>query len=828
MRACLVIFSILLCALVFLGSNCETTDYNTYDSPNYHPPTPEDNFPTDDDTDDYQHGDDDASGPAELPQWLSNRPYLQNRSLWGQDIDMDDPEWVRNLGCMGIGNGKVFGILGDQYPLGTWHNLGGPTYEMDLKWFTDKEPWLIVNNNYLEPTRQSIGRVRKTPVVIATHTNDRLEWTSVNFAPIGTPNELTEHALVSIWIVRNLGVTPVQDVYLEIDSNFGRYQSGSLIEQNYDGRWLSIRPLGVEPVAGDANNDMWIPFGTLAAGQEKVVVLPYVFTRGGEDPRAIFEAIRDTDVDTLLGATIRWWNEWFAGMTTIDTPSEKFNDLLYSLALAVKVNQAEQGGICQMSQYSHIWNRDTHGPTMYFPLLGLGEDVRDALDYHWGAVLQNGGLSNAYAADLDISNPPPPPDWDAMGVMGGFTRAEGPSTIVLQYENLYKANGDITVIEERWGMLKHALLKQQFVDGCLLHFSGDETFEDIMEVSFGENPLPDPDESVLSLYSSLLMIRASHFMADMAERLGYTDDADTFTQLIHDVEQCLEDTYWVAGRGLYAIKAQTDTREPFPYPYEDISTMPLWLDAMPRDDERVIENFETVMDLLGRRDGTIVSTLPWFYQLLLPHIGNAIQTGMSHAYWLNNLDKMFHPTADIAFERWQDVPTPAGFTDEGVIVTDYGHLQLIREPWGVVANVSARFRSWESGIMGHAFLFHLSGYDYSVPDGRVSLAPHLPRKWSDFALRALAYGDARFDLEVLREGRTGRRIILTTDADASFELSLVVPLDGEVSSVEINGNSLPGSQYEASTNNYGRTVVTFAPLDIPADAEVDIVITTVE
>ena len=71
------------------------------------------------------------------------------------------------------------------------------------------------------------------------------------------------------------------------------------------------------------------------------------------------------------------------------------------------------------------------------------------------------------------------------------------------------ATGDLSRIEERWSMLKHAVLKQMYVDGCLLYFSTDETFEDLMEVAFSENFLEEPDYSTLSLYSSLLVIRAA-------------------------------------------------------------------------------------------------------------------------------------------------------------------------------------------------------------------------------------------------------------------------------------------------------------------------------
>ncbi|MFC1888670.1 hypothetical protein ACFL4G_02825, partial [Thermodesulfobacteriota bacterium] len=71
----------------------------------------------------------DGSDDGNQAQWLKDRPRLQNRSLWQQEIDMADPPGPRALGCIAVGNGRVYGNLGDQYPLAAWHNLGGPTYQ---------------------------------------------------------------------------------------------------------------------------------------------------------------------------------------------------------------------------------------------------------------------------------------------------------------------------------------------------------------------------------------------------------------------------------------------------------------------------------------------------------------------------------------------------------------------------------------------------------------------------------------------------------------------------------------------------------------------------
>lgn len=816
--ALIISVMVLILSLLFLFS-CEFNDAEEKEdckAPDYN---------DDDDNDDNDAGDDDDSGPEDLPQWLLDRPYLQNRSLWAQTVNMDNRIFPRRLGCIGVGNGKVFGILGNQYPLATWHNFGGPHYQKTIKWFSDKEPWIYIDGKRKTADRQSISRVKSSAIVIVELENENLEWTSVNFAPHFPGEPMAEQAMISIWILRNIGEDPLGAVELEIDSNFGKYAEGNLRELLLDDRILNIRTIGQSTTAGKRENDIRIQAGALAPGEEIVFPVLYMFTTTDNDqPDEIFDTIYRAGTNTLLESTVQWWENWASEMTTFATPEEKFNDLLSGLAVAIKINQAATGGVSEMNQYAHTWLRDIHGPSVYYPLIGLKNDYKDMIDYLWGAILLEGHLANAFELNLDISDLPPQPDWENMGTMSGRTRAEGPSALILEYENYYKATGDLDLLEERYGMLRHALLKQQFVDGCLLHFSSDETFEDVMEVAFSENFINEPDESTLSAYSSLLMIRAAEFMATLADLLGYSTDAAEYQQLTTDVIDCFEDTYWMSGKGFYAVKAQTDTRVPFHRPYEDISTIPIWLSVNGLDESRVVENFESLMDILGHPNGTISSTVGWPYNLIFGFAKEGVQTGMSHAYWLNNLDKMFHPLADESFRRWQNVFSRAGFTDEAVIVDDYSHLAMLREPFSFVGDISSRFRSWESGLMGHAFLYHLTGFDYHLPEGWVKLAPHLPPEWNKMEFFRLPYGAGRFDLAVFILEKAGRMIEIQTDSNASFSLDLTVPVDGNVSGILLDGTPLPVSNYDVEQNDYGRWVVRFDPIQVPANTVMEILI----
>ncbi len=244
------------------------------------------------------------------------------------------------------------------------------------------------------------------------------------------------------------------------------------------------------------------------------------------------------------------------------------------------MNQAATGALSEMSEYAYTWLRDDHGPAIFYPRIGLAADFRDMLDYAYGVAVPNGDISNALPADSDLADLLPPPDWRSLPQFTYRTRAESPSFLVLEYEAYERATGDGSRGADRFDLLYHALFQQQFVDGCLQYYSGDETFEDTKQASFGQNALSEPDESTLSAYSSFAMIRASRYLSDLATRLGRADDAARLTQLATDVSRCLDEVFWIPSPGHYAIEASTATRVPDPRPYEDVSTMPLWLDLL--------------------------------------------------------------------------------------------------------------------------------------------------------------------------------------------------------------------------------------------------------
>ena len=126
--------------------------------------------------------------------------------------------------------------------------------------------------------------------------------------------------------------------------------------------------------------------------------------------------------------------------------------------------------------------------------------------------------------------------------------------------------------------------------------------------------------------------------------------------------------------------------------------------------------------------------------------------------------------------------------------------------------------------MGQAFLYHLTGFDYNLPEGWVELAPHLPPEWDNMEFHRLPFGKGRFDLSVSSAEKKGRYISIQTDLETAFSLNLTVPIDGNVSTILLDGEVLPAGKYDVEINDYQRSVIRFDPIQIPVDSTVEILI----
>ena len=733
-----------------------------------------------------------AQIPEDAPSYLLNRPELTDWSLWESTYDHGNPIPTRRIGGFGTGNGRVFSMIACKPPFTTLHNLTGPHYQKHLRFFSDKTFTLSLNGEPVSWEKERCRRVRGTAIYVTRLDSGDLSLWTVDFTPLGEgmAELLASNTLVRMIILHNRGDETVGEVSLAVETVSGDV-SGNLILETIldDGRKLAAGYASSGTRVKGKNNGLVLDITDLPSQGQFVAEFVIAFTKDG-NPEDVFDAVALLDPDTMLDATLTSWEAFSdqgAGITTSDA---MFNDLMEGLSVTIGTQQAETGGMSQMSEYSGVWLRDIMGGARFYPLIGRIEDYRRMLDYYWLAALEHGNIANSLDIDIELETLPAQPDWENLPEFSGRESAESPSYLVMHYKAWLQATGDWAPLEERYGMLRHALLRQDIRNECLLPFSDDETFRPAMAVAFGHSVFNEYQKTHLSANSSFLWVAAAEFMTQVAQHLGYEEHAQEYTAMAQKVRDCTEQHYWLDSQGFYAPMIDIETLEPVDRPFEDVNTKPLWIGYLKPDDLKAQANILNTLDRLASEDGLFYSPLHPSYEFLsrLMDVEKGVVTGMTYGYQLDNLARMDHPRAEASFLMYRRFFHGTGNVSEGEVVDDFGRFVYLYEPFGFVCDLTARYRSWEGGINGAAMIQYLFGLELDALNGRIGLAPHLPEGWDFAEMQNGRFGDVRFRINVEDHGKLRR---VTVDRlTGPLRIDATVSVTGDIQRVVVNGTTV--------------------------------------
>jgi hypothetical protein len=746
----------------------------------------------------------DSLWPGETPEpawpaWVDGHPWLRDEfSRWSFAVDMADPPHFRALPDHAVGNGHVFSLLGYAYPLNTLHSMNGPYYHKGLRFFSDVTTAIAIGADGADLAwkRQGSGKVTTSTVVMTWAEAPQAHLFTVDFAPlVGDAGDLRRRALVRLAVVRNPSSNPVNGLVLRLNAAAPQTAEGNHLVEQVETRSRRIVALG-EADAEVADGVLRVPLGKIPGKGDRVVAIAFVF----DDEKALgtetLAALEAADLDALLDQTRDSWLEKLADAATLTTPDPRVNDYLTSQLLVVLSQQAYNGSSHPMCEYTRTWLRDNAGPARLLTRVGLFEALRAELDYLWLAMLAEGGIGNSYFGNYQPEDAKPEPDWDSLAPMDGRSRAESPSYIPLMFAWYRQASGKEDFIDERFGWMRYALEGQAF-DGDLLPFSTDETFRTAMAVAHGLNVEEQFDVGFYSSNSSFLWVAAARELADMADAVGRTADAEALRTRAEAVAAAAEELF-LAQDGHYHPYVRSADLSPAPSPFEDVNTKPLWTGYRAPTDPVALDNLARTIELLGGEDGILVSPLPAVHQNLfgLP-IAEGIHTGMSPGYFLDNLALTHHPLGEAAFNALALHATASATTPEYQILDDHAPLHFLYDTQGGIGDYTARYRPWEGGILADAAWSWLLGNRADALNNTLHLAPHLPNGWSWLEAKGIRVGDARLNVRVERIDDHWRvKLSDLTGAD-SIQVHLTVPATGSEPVCTIDGQVVPCATAES-------------------------------
>jgi len=702
-----------------------------------------------------------TSTPIPLPPALSDVSGLDDIGGWGQEgLILGRAE----AGSFGVGNGRVFGLIGMDDPVNTITGAIGPGYQRPNEgFFGDHAVRLTRAGVPLGIEDEVLQRPRRSAVVRTMASSGSLSLTTDDVAD-PTNDHIIRH--ITVWndgpqeaelsLLLTLARAPA-----EVDPADAR---GLL--QSRGQKELLISCADAATTIGRETMEIAIP--TLEPGTSWSTTCSLDFSLvGGQhdlvpaDPQSIFnDSIALTSI--FLDEALR-----------LQTPDPMVDDLLEGLLITIFTQTTDTGLVSPMNRYTKGWLRDIEGPLLLLLATGHHERARTLLDATYQSLAVLGQISNSFEleVDLDLFSEPANPTsfWDSVPFMNGRGKAEAPSYPVLLHRDYVQRTGDDTILNAgRLAFLEACMLRQEISGDGLLPFSEDETYRYPMSFVIGGLP-----ETIgWSAHSSFVFAPAAEFLVE------YRGD-DQLGGLAQQVREAAVQHYWLEDRGVWASVAAFDSLAPVAAPYEDVSMMPLWVGYHTGDDPTVQDHLDAVQEVLLREDGTALS-----------EAAVAGYTGMMPGYLLANAARAHHTMEDTAFNGIYTVATPSGHFEETHARSNEA-LDLTHVPDGTGSDVTARYRPWEGGDVGTGLLRYLVGDQPLPAEQRLVLAPHIPNDWSGFAVDHLPFGEERYQMEV-RNYQEGQVIELTRTGSGSQDWTVDVVLHGmePFSSLWVNGKKI--------------------------------------
>lgn len=682
-------------------------------------------------------------------RFFQENSYLLNKNTWS--FYTEKKIHRSKLGAYGIGNGKVFTLLGLNFPLNTFHNLTGPYYVFPF--FGDQWIELKISEKTLELPEQFIYQVRDASIVVTKEKGENLELYTVNFAPVSL------EAILRIIIVRNCSNEPVNDLKI-VCKIFGEKEvKNREIIQKRDTRMLSLGTLSENSYI--ENGELIIYLGNLGREEEKLSIVYLCVNKSENEKNKTLEIIKNKNL-RLLKDTKNYWEKWLSSSLKIISPDQKVNDLIENMKIALKIQRMSNGAQTPVVKYAgRSHDRENVNIVRFLLSCGFYEDVKEIIQFCYKAAIKNKEILNSQDVLTDVSDLGSEPDWEKVpldNINSHYHAAERPSWTILQFYWYYKHTDDIELIKKCYNYLKRNLLGQEITREYLLPFHGDEMYQITFPFYVAKMPL----ERMYSADSSFAFVAAAEGMKEIAERLGKSEDSLKFKELAEKVREAIDRYFWDEELSFYAPAILKEGKVKINSPFAEINLKPIWTGYC-KDIKKEEKNLYKVMEILQNFDGSIkMAEYADVYHGQIPGL------------FLYNLAYLDSPYAEKIFNFFEIIADPAGQFAE---VHKNSHIPVCIniDRTGFNREDARRFGPWEGSVNAYSIVYYLTGIKPDAQKRELHLLPHLPNSWDRLEVKNCYVGKTPLDFKIFERNFERSYFIKNRGGEEIF-LNLTVSL----------------------------------------------------
>jgi hypothetical protein len=314
---------------------------------------------------------------TEMAPWFMNRNYLLNTSSWFEHVELEENPSTYpdsgHLAAFGMGNGKVFTLLGLDIPLNSLSTTIGPYYQDVGGYFADQSIHTLVEDDRLKPKEEWMWRVRGTDIILSKtlYYQTNLEMYTCTFIP------RQEQAILRKIILINRESQPINDVRLELNVVGDTDLQGDFLVQERGDKNMAIWGQNQQNQVGNPQLQQYIlSVGTLDGGAEEACELHYYFYLDTESLTDIRTSISSKTFDTHLQETFEWWDNWMSEVKLPVTPDVRVNDLMDSGIVIIQTQVDQSGATSNLHRYTSAFVRDTFAITLFYLTIGKVDEAK--------------------------------------------------------------------------------------------------------------------------------------------------------------------------------------------------------------------------------------------------------------------------------------------------------------------------------------------------------------------------------------------------------------------------------------------------------------------
>jgi glycogen debranching enzyme len=292
-------------------------------------------------------------------------------------------------------------------------------------------------------------------------------------------------------------------------------------------------------------------------------------------------------------------------------------------------------------------------------------------------------------------------------------------------------------------------------------------------------------------YQAGLAVEALHALADLARLIGKQDISKQLAAECDQQKSKLEQEFWSPEKQIYAFALKPDDQRADEASV--LATVPMWFGLPEADHANAMITQLADADHATDWGMRIISSQSKLYDGSGYHYG---------AVW-----PLFTGWASVGeYQYHRALPAYSNLRANALLALDgsLGHFtEVLSGDYYTTFSTSSPHQIWSAAMVVSPILRGLFGLDVDAERHQIALAPHVPADWTTFAIRNIHVGNVSANLQF---HKTADSIVFEATrrgtGDCWLELAPSFSLRAEVTSVELNGRSLPFKMQQNSNDQH--------------------------